>query len=84
MKLVVYTIFLKPTDKEELAYIISSLNSNKAPGPDSILYITLFLLKKAKSKTQKPQKSQKTRKNFSEIFKSEFSILTIEQIKNLE
>ena len=72
MKLVVYTIFLKPTDKEELAYIISSLNSNKAPGPDSILYITLFLLKKAKSKTQKPQKSQKTRKNFPRYLNPSF------------
>ena len=77
------TIFLKPTDKEELANIISSLKSNKAPAPDSILYITLFLLKNAKSKTQKPQKSRKTRKKFSEIFQSEFSILAIEQNQKL-
>ena len=27
------TIFLQPTDKEEIANIISSLNSNKASGP---------------------------------------------------
>ena len=36
------TIFLQPTDKEEVANIISSLNSNKASGPNRIL----FLLKK--------------------------------------
>ena len=30
------TIFLEPTDKEEIANIISSLNSNKASGPNSI------------------------------------------------
>ena len=30
------TIFLQPTDKEEIASIISSLNSNKASGPNSI------------------------------------------------
>ena len=30
------TIFLQPTDKEEIANIISSLNSNKASGPNSI------------------------------------------------
>ena len=40
------TIFLQPTDKEEIANIISSLNSNKASGPNSIPYRTLFLLKK--------------------------------------
>ena len=34
------TIFLQPTDKEE-----SSLNSNKASGPNSIPYGILFLLK---------------------------------------
>ena len=39
------TIFLQPTDKEEIANIISSFNSNKASGPNSILYRTLFLLK---------------------------------------
>ena len=30
------TIFLQPTDKEEIAHIISSLSSNKASGPNSI------------------------------------------------
>ena len=30
------TIFLQPTDKEEIANIIFSVNSNKASGPDSI------------------------------------------------
>ena len=30
------TIFLQPTDTEEIANIISSLNSNKASGPNSI------------------------------------------------
>ena len=39
------TTFLQPTDKEEITNIISSLNSNKASGPNSILYRTLFLLK---------------------------------------
>ena len=38
------TIFLQPTDKEEIANI-SSLNSNKASGPNSIPYRILFLLK---------------------------------------
>ena len=38
------TVFLQPTDKEEIANIISSLNSNKACGPTS--YRILFLLKK--------------------------------------
>ena len=32
------TIFLQPTDKEEITNIISSLNSNKASGPNSIPY----------------------------------------------
>ena len=32
------SIFLQPTDKEEIANIISFLNSNKASGPNSILY----------------------------------------------
>ena len=40
------TIFLQPTDKEEIANIISSLNSNKASGPNSIPYRILFFLKK--------------------------------------
>ena len=44
------TIFLQPTDKEEIANIISSLNSNKASGPNSIPYRILFLLKKEISK----------------------------------
>ena len=39
------TIFLQPTDKEEIANIISSLNSSKASGPNSIPYRILFLLK---------------------------------------
>ena len=43
-------IFLKPTDKEEIANIISSLNSSKASGPNSIRYRILFLLKNYISK----------------------------------
>ena len=39
------TIFLQPTDKEEIANVISTLNSNKASGPSSIPYRILFLLK---------------------------------------
>ena len=39
------TIFLKSTSKEEIGYIISSLNSNKTSGPNSIPYRILFLLK---------------------------------------
>ena len=39
------TIFLKPTSKEEISNIISSLNSNKASDPNGIPYIILFLLK---------------------------------------
>ena len=38
------TIFLQPTDKEEIANIISSLNSNKPFDPNSIPYRILFLL----------------------------------------
>ena len=38
------TIFLQSTDKEEIANIISSLNSSKASGPNSIPYRILFLL----------------------------------------
>ena len=41
----IITLFLQPTDKEEIVNIISSLNSNKASGPNSIPYRTLFLLK---------------------------------------
>ena len=50
MKVIVYTIFLQPTDKEEIANIISSLNSSKASGPNSIPYRILFLLKNDISK----------------------------------
>ena len=44
------TIFLQPTDKEEIANIISSLNSNKTSAPNSIPYRVLFLLKNEISK----------------------------------
>ena len=44
------TIFLQPTDKEEIANIISSLNSSKASGPNNIPYRILFLLKNDISK----------------------------------
>ena len=44
------TIFLQPTDKEEIGNIISSLNSNKASGPNSKLYRILFLLENEISK----------------------------------
>ena len=40
------TIFLEPIDKEEIANIISSLNSNKASGTNSISYRILFFLRK--------------------------------------
>ena len=43
-------LVLKPTDKEEIANIISTLNSNKASGPNSIPYRILFLLKNVISK----------------------------------
>ena len=43
------TIFLEPTDKEEIANIISSLNSKKASGPNSIPY-RIFLLNNEISK----------------------------------
>ena len=43
------TIFLQPTNKEEIANI-SSLNSCKASGPNSIPYRMLFLLKSDISK----------------------------------
>ena len=45
------TIFLQTTDKEEVAYIISSLNSDKASSPNSIPYRILFLLKKRNFKS---------------------------------
>ena len=41
---------MQPTDKEELANIISSLNSNKTSGPNRIPYRILFLLKNEISK----------------------------------
>ena len=44
------TIFLQPTDKEEIANIISSLNSIKPSGPNSIPYRILCLLKNDISK----------------------------------
>ena len=37
--------FLQPTDKEQTANTISSLNSSKDSGPNSIAYTILFLLK---------------------------------------
>ena len=50
MKVIVYAIFLQPTDEEEIANIISSLNSSKASGPNSIPYTMLFLLTNGISK----------------------------------
>ena len=44
------TLFLQPTDREEIVNIITSLNSNKASGPNSIPYKILFLLKNEISK----------------------------------
>ena len=44
------TIFLQPTDKEKITNNISSLNSNKASGPNSIPYRISFLLKNEISK----------------------------------
>ena len=44
------TIFLQPTDKEEIANIIYSPNSSKASVPNSIPYRILFLLKNDISK----------------------------------
>ena len=41
---------MQPTDKGEIANIISSLNSNKASGPNSIPYRILFLLQNEISK----------------------------------
>ena len=37
---------MQPTDKDKIGNITSSLNSNKASGPNSIPYRILFLLKK--------------------------------------
>ena len=36
------TIFLQPTDKEEIANGISSVNSNKVPGPNSIPFLAEY------------------------------------------
>ena len=47
------TIFLEPTEKEEIANIISSFNSKKSSGPNSIPYGKLFLLKNEISKQLK-------------------------------
>ena len=44
------TIFLQPTDQEELTNIISSLNTSKSSGPNIIPYRILFLLKNTISK----------------------------------
>ena len=44
------TIFLQPTDKEEIANLLSSLNSSKVSDPNSILYRILFPLKNGISK----------------------------------
>ena len=44
------TIFMQPTDKEEIAIIKFSLNSNKASGPTRIPYRILLLLKNEISK----------------------------------
>ena len=38
------TLFLQSTGQEEIAKIISSLNSNKASGPNRVPYRILFLL----------------------------------------
>ena len=44
------TLFLQPTDREEIVNIISSISSNKASGPNSIPYRILVLLKNEISK----------------------------------
>ena len=44
------TIFMQPTDKEEIAIIKFSLNSNQASGPSRIPYRILLLLKNEISK----------------------------------
>ena len=43
-------MFLQPTDKEKIAKILSSLNSNKAFGPNCIPYRIIFLLRNETSK----------------------------------
>ena len=47
-------IFLQPTDKEEVANIISSLNSNKASGPNTLytLWISISSKKEFQSNWQ--------------------------------
>ena len=68
------TIFLQPTDKEEMANIISSLNSDKASGPNSVPNRIVFLLK------------NEIAKHFAKLFNLSFmtgvflSILKIEKI----
>ena len=49
MKIVCNSIFLQPS-KEEIANIISPLNSNKSSGRNSIPYRILLLLKNESSK----------------------------------
>ena len=44
------SIFIQPTDSDEIANIISTLNMNKSSGPNSIPYKILNLLKKYISK----------------------------------
>ena len=44
------SIFIQPTDSDEIANIISTLNMNKSSGPNSILYKVLNLFKKDISK----------------------------------
>ena len=46
----VTTLLLQPTDREEIVNIVSSLNSNKASGPNSTPYRILSLLKNEISK----------------------------------
>ena len=40
------SIFIQPTDSDEIANIISTLNMNKSSGPNGIPYKILNLLKK--------------------------------------
>ena len=49
MKIVCNSIFLQPS-KKEIANIISSINSNKSSGRNSIPYTILLLLKRESSK----------------------------------
>ena len=50
MTVLVHYFCMQPTDREEIVNIISSLNSNKASGPNCIPYRILFLLKNEISK----------------------------------